>query len=396
MKRQFILISDNFPPCNGGGIAEWAYGIASNMVMHNCDVTVLSRWKNKHERQRHKDRKFHVRHMKGRDWNRYRYWYALYYLFRSLLKTPDAIVLAATWELAAPMNILRHLFPKSRYVVIAHGLEITKIDKKKRTEKFRKTIEHALLTFAVSRFTQQQILDRLNDKTRAVRFLPNGVDTERFYPVKEHGYMRKQLGIPDKTKIILTLARVIERKGHDTVIRALPDILAHYPDTVYVIAGPWENSCYSRLQQLVAELDLSGHVIFTSFIDDRDLNAMYSMSEVYVMVSRLIESAGDSEGFGITFLEANACCCPVIGSNSGGIPDAIENGVNGYLVPADDTAALAEKILTLFDNKELCTRMGRQARARVTEHFTWNALSTRLLEAIDEQIRASEKAEFPL
>jgi len=84
---------------------------------------------NKNDRNTHRNQQFRIVHMAGRDWNRYRYWYALYYLFVYLQKTPDAIVLAATWELAAPMNILRHLFPKSRYTVIAHGLEITKIEK---------------------------------------------------------------------------------------------------------------------------------------------------------------------------------------------------------------------------------------------------------------------------
>ena len=386
MRRKYILISDNFPPCKGGGIAEWAFGIASNMALLGCEVTVLSRWKNKNDRNTHRNQQFRIVHMAGRDWNRYRYWYALYYLFVYLQKTPDAIVLATTWELAAPMNILRHLFPKSRYTVIAHGLEITKIEKNKRSEQFRKTIEHSLLTCAVSRFTHNEIVQRLPDHTNPVLFLPNGVDTERFHYVREHGELRRRLGIPETAKIILTLARVIERKGHDTVIRALPEILRHYPEIVYVIAGPWENSYYTKLLQLIAELDLADHVLFTSFIDDRDLNTIYSMSDVYVMVSRLIESMGDSEGFGITFLEANACCCPVIGSNSGGIPDAIEDKVNGYLIAPDDHEALAKKILLLLNNRKLRKHMGERARQRVIDHFHWSNISRRLLTAIEKQL----------
>jgi len=388
MTRKYILISDNFPPCKGGGIAEWAFGIASNMVLLGCEVTVLSRWKNKKDRTTHSNQQFRVVHMAGRDWNRYRYWYVLYYLFVCLQKTPDAIVLAATWELAAPMNILRHLFPRSRYTVIAHGLEITKIEKTKRSAQFRKTLEHALLTCAVSRFTRDEILHRLQGSSSPVLFLPNGVDTERFHPVMEHENLRQRLGIPKKAKIILTLARVIERKGHDTVIRALPEILVHYPETIYIIAGPWENSYYDKLQKLVSELDLTDHVMFTSFIDERDLNTIYSISDVYVMVSRLIESVGDSEGFGITFLEANACCCPVIGSNSGGIPDAIENEVNGYLISPDDHEALAKKILLLFNNRELRENMAERARQRVIKHFTWNAITKRLHDAIEKQLES--------
>jgi len=78
MRRKYILISDNFPPCKGGGIAEWAFGIASNMALLGCEVTVLSRWKNKNDRNTHRNQQFRIVHMAGRDWNRYRYWYALY------------------------------------------------------------------------------------------------------------------------------------------------------------------------------------------------------------------------------------------------------------------------------------------------------------------------------
>ncbi|MBN1279001.1 MAG: glycosyltransferase family 4 protein [Chlorobiaceae bacterium] len=386
MKRPFILISDNFPPCKGGGIAEWAYGIASNMAGLGYEVTVLSRWKNKNDRLRYRNHLFQTHHMQGRDWNRYRYWYALSYLFRQLQQQPDSMVIATTWELAAPMNILRHLFPKSRYIVIAHGLEITKINKTQRSRQLQNTLAHALLTFAVSRFTKNEILHRMYGRTLSVRFLPNGVDAERFHHVTEDRYLREKFSIPDNAHIILTLARVIERKGHDTVIRALPEILEQFPDTIYIIAGPWENNYYNKLLRLIEELRLTEHVRFTSFIDESDLNTLYSTSDIYVMISRIIESAGDTEGFGITFLEANACGCPVIGSYSGGIPDAIEEGINGFLVAPDDYRALAEKILLLFNNRELRSNIAEKAKERITEQFSWKTITQQFLSAVESEL----------
>jgi len=382
----FIIISDNFPPCKGGGIAEWALGIALNLGKNGYDVTVLSRWKEPEAAIRqHKSQPFQVHNMKGRDWNRYRYWYALYHLWQALRKTPHAIVIAATWELGAPMTRLKKLFPECRYIVVGHGLEVTKIEKTGKIKSFNATINRALTTIAVSRFTQEEINKRIHSTHNKAVFLPNGVDISRFHYTDNYAHIKEQLSIAPSTKIILTLARVIERKGHDTVLRALPKVLARHPDTVYIIAGPGHGTYIDKLNALIKELHLTKNVRFTSFVDDKDLNAFYSMSNIYVMVSRLIESEGDSEGFGITFLEANACGCPVIGSYSGGIPDAVEDGINGFLVQPDDAEALAKKIIQIFDSKNLHQKLADQGLKRVQSQFTWEIITEQLLSIIKKK-----------
>jgi len=382
----YIIISDNFPPCKGGGIAEWALGIALNLGKNGYNVTVLSRWKEPAAAiKQHISQPFRVHNMKGRDWNRYRYWYALYHLWQTLRKSPHAIIIAATWELGAPMTILKKLFPECRYIVVGHGLEVTKIEKTGKIKPFNTTINGALTTIAVSRFTQEEINKRIHSTHNKAVFLPNGVDTNRFYYTNNYIHIKEQLSIAPSTKIILTLARVIERKGHDTVLRALPKVLARHPDTVYIIAGPGHGTYIDKLNALIKELNLTKNVRFTSFIDDKDLNTFYSMSNIYVMVSRLIESEGDSEGFGITFLEANACGCPVIGSYSGGIPDAIEDGVNGFLVQPDDPEALANKVIQIFDSKSLHQKLANQGLKRVQTQFTWEIITEQLLSIIKKK-----------
>lgn len=383
-EKQYIIISDNFPPCRGGGIAEWAYGIAYNLAVPGHKVTVLSRWKPASDAEMYQGNAFGVKAMLCRDWNRYRYWYALYYLFHELRRNPDATVIATTWELAEPMILLCNIFPKSSFIVIAHGLEVTRLFRNRQIIRFRRTIQNARLTVAVSRFTQNGILGKIPGITTPVIFLPNGVDTDRFHPVDTAMSLRKRLGIKPETRIILTLARVIERKGHDTVLKALPAVLSEFPNTLYIIAGPWHAPYYEKLQDIIREKNLERHVQFTSFVDDCDLNAYYSMSDIYVMVSRTIEQTGDSEGFGITFLEANACLCPVIGSYAGGIPDAVENGVNGLLVDPDDYKALQEKILMLFRNEKLRANLAKQGFERVCERFTWKKITGGLLREIEQ------------
>jgi len=395
MTTHYLIIADEFPPCKGGGIAEWALGIATNLAKSGHQVTVLSRWKNPEDRNANKNMPFDVRHMGGRDWNRFRYWYALFHLFKALRTSPEATVIAATWELAAPMPVLQHIFGSCHYVVAAHGLEVTKLEQTGRARQFIRTINNAQLTVAVSRFTQKEIRKRLDHNTaNRVIFLPNGVDTNRFRYTENYQHLKQQLSISPGARILLTLARVIERKGHDTVLQAMPDILNRFPDTVYIIAGPGHPPTVSRLKKLVEELGLNDHVRFTSFVDDNDLNAFYSMSDIYIMVSRTIEQAGDSEGFGITFLEANACGCPVIGSYAGGIPDAVEDGVNGFLVQPDDPAAVADRVIRLFDDRSLLEELGKKGLKRVQE-FTWSKIAWSLLGSIQQTTPRTQKYETP-
>lgn len=103
------------------------------------------------------------------------------------------------------------------------------------------------------------------------------------------------------------------------------------------------------------------------------------------MISRFLNLNSDSEGFGITFLEANACQTPVIGSNSGGIPDAINNGVSGFIIPPDQPFVLADKILKLFRNPELSVKMGKQGRERIKQNFTWEIITEKLLKYFQKQ-----------
>lgn len=385
--KNIAILTDNFPPCSGGGIAEWALGVAESLVAMNYKVNVLSRWRKQVGTSDHDQKDYELTCMFGRDWNTYRYWYVLYNLWKFLKKNPRCIVIATTWELGSPMVFLRRFFPQANLVIIAHGREVTKLKSAKELKTFEKTIRHAVLTIAVSRFTKEEILNRLSTNNSSVEFLPNAVNIDRFYPVKDFRTIQNKLGVNKRNKVILTLARVIERKGHDTVIKALPDIIKQYPETIYVIAGPWKEPFYQKLQTLIDDLDLREHVVFSSFVSDEDLTKYYSMSDVYVMVSRELEKSGDSEGFGITFLEANACHCPVIGSYSGGIPDAIEDGVSGYLIEPDDPKALSQKILLLFNDQKLRDEMAIRGRKRVEDNYTWQKITLKLINHIENSLQ---------
>ncbi len=377
----FAVITEEFPPTYGGGIAEWALGIAENLSKLGYKIDVYSKWKGTVDLSMHSSYLYKIHKMGGHDWHKFRFVYSAYYLFKYLKKNPNGIILSSTWELANSYFYLKKLFPDSKMIFAAHGLEVTKIETANKLKVLERTCNVAEFIIAVSNFTKKEILKRINKTYEdKVKFIPNGVNLNRFnYQINTQEIYQK-LEISKNTKIILTLARVIKRKGHDTVIQSLPKILEKFSDTLYIIGGKWEKDYYDELISLIDKLNLKNHVRFTGFIPDKDLNLYYSICNVYVMVSRLANNNTDSEGFGITFLEANACRKPVIGSSSGGIKDAIENGMNGFVIPPDEPNVLADKIIEIFSNPELAVKLGKQGRERIKTQFTWEIITKKILD----------------
>jgi phosphatidyl-myo-inositol dimannoside synthase len=373
----FGILTENFPPLVGGGIAEWTQGVAGALASRGHDVTIYSKWKKRFDPAMHAGKPFHFIPMAGHDWRRWRFLYALIYGFGFFRRHPDGILIATTWELGEPFSWMRRFFPSGKLWVIAHGRDVTKV---KRTLRFRRTMSAAALIVAVSRFTRNEILARLGESFDGRVFLvPPGVDASRFSPGSKSLTLLKNLGIPETAKVILTLARVVERKAHDVVIRALPAVLSAFPDAHYVIAGPEDPRWGGKLRELVRELDLVGHVRFAGFAPDADLADWHRTADVYVMPSR--GGGEDSEGFGITFLEAGSCGVPVIGSDSGGIPDAVIHDETGLLVPPDDPGALATAIKRVLGEPDLSKQLGQAARSRVLKELTWEGVTGRILHA---------------
>lgn len=379
------IITGHFPPSKGGGIAEWAFGVARELprLGHKTSVYVTHR-KNR-DLSIHNDEEFICKPMYGRNWHEFHRFYAAYYMWKILRKDPDTIFIATTWGMAKPFKFLKKYFPKSKMIVVAHGLEITRLNSKRELRAIRSVVDSCDLILSVSRFTRDEIINRLSDiNTTHVKFLPNGVDVERFYPCEVDDLFYKKYSLHQDSDLILTLARIIKRKAHDDVIKALPDIINDFPKAHYVIAGPHrkKDSYLESLKILVKELSLENNVTFIDFIPDEDLKKIYSASKVYIMPSKTLHIEGDSEGFGITFLEANACGCPAIGSYDGGIPDAVENEVNGLLVQSGSSNEIAKAIKKMFSDEDYRLSLAKKGIARVEESFTWKKLSAQMIDML--------------
>jgi phosphatidylinositol alpha-1,6-mannosyltransferase len=194
-----------------------------------------------------------------------------------------------------------------------------------------------------------------------------GVDHETFRPDLDAEFLKIKYGTRRK-KVLLTVAELRRRKGIDQVLSALKLLGDKAKDIVYVIVGEGEDR--ERLQALAAEYGLAGQVLFTGAVSDKDLPFHYAICDAYVMPNRE-EKNGDLEGFGITFIEAQAAEKAVIGGESGGVPDSIVDGKTGLLCPPGDAEALSAKIRRILENPKEAEELGRNGRARAISLFTW-------------------------
>jgi phosphatidylinositol alpha-1,6-mannosyltransferase len=182
---------------------------------------------------------------------------------------------------------------------------------------------------------------------------------------------------------MVSLCRLVPRKGIDTVLEALPAIFKAVPEVQYIVAGDGPDR--TRLERLAERLGVTPLVRFLGLVPDDQVAPLLHMADVFVMPAR--EERPDVEGFGLVFLEANACGTPVIGSTSGGIPDAVVDGETGLLVPPLAPGPLADAAIRLLNDADLRGRLGRAGRERVLREGTWERVVAQLSASMSELLR---------
>lgn len=188
--------------------------------------------------------------------------------------------------------------------------------------------------------------------------------------------VREDLGIDD-APMLLTLTRLVERKGIDVVLEALPAIREAIPDVRYVVAGDGPDR--DRLESLAGEHDVGDAVTFAGFVEEDRKWTLLAAADLFVMPNRKLPD-GDVEGFGIVFLEANMVGTPVVGGRSGGAVDAIADGETGLLVDPRDVEGLADRIVELLSDDDRRQRMASEGLKRTSR---WRDLEAGVAELAD-------------
>jgi len=236
----------------------------------------------------------------------------------------------------------------------------------------RWTLSQADWLIANSVATRLQ-MERLGQDPACIRVIHPPVEHERFHHSVDPTPIRERHAIGG-APVILTVARLVEKKGVDAVLRALPSILHAVPEVRYLIVGdgPWR----LQLQALARELGVAKHVLFVGAVehDSPNLPRYYSACDLYVMPSRSLPGHGEVESFGISYLEAGACGKPVVAGRGGGVGEAVEDKVTGLLVDPLDVNAIAQAIVKVLKDEELARRLGENGRKRAAKQPDWGLL----------------------
>lgn len=238
----------------------------------------------------------------------------------------------------------------------------------------------------VSDFTVRELETRMSVPKEKICLIHNGVDVGRYRPVAPVVDVRTKHGLEGK-RIILSVGRQVARKGFDRVIEALPTILGSCPDAHYLVVG--QGDYRSKLEALVADLGLAAHVTFAGPVPSAELASYYQSCDMFAMPNRTMPD-GDTEGFGLVFLEANACGKAVVAGRAGGAVEAVIDGDNGILVDGESTDAIAEAILRILMDDVLRTRL-EEGGVRRAASSSWAVRAERFQSFCNEVLGSSTR-----
>ncbi|MFD0314436.1 glycosyltransferase family 4 protein [Streptomyces flavalbus] len=280
---------------------------------------------------------------------------------------------------AAPLGLMAPALRRAgaeRLVATTHGHEAGWAQLPAARTLLRRIGESTDTLTYLGEYTRSRIAGALGAEAAARMVqLPPGVDEKTFHPGSGGAEVRARLGLTDRP-VVVCVSRLVPRKGQDTLILALPRILAAQPDTVLLVVGggPYEG----QLRRLAAETGVADSVRFTGAVPWAELPAHFGAGDVFAMPCRTRRGGLDVEGLGIVYLEASATGLPVIAGDSGGAPDAVLDGETGWVVRGGSAEETADRITALLGDEALRRRMGERGRRWVEERWRWELLAERL------------------
>lgn len=268
-----------------------------------------------------------------------------------------------------------HVITGVPYAVYIFGEDITIASRHRlRRAAVALVLRHAAAVFVISRFSRAQVIGLGVERGR-IHLARPGVDAQRFRPADAASFRNRFDG--DGRYVLLTTGRLIPRKGQDTVIEVLPRIAAAVPNVTYWIAGGGSVRQRQKLERLAAAAGVADRVRFLGEVPADDLPTLYAACDVFVMLNRTTPD-GDTEGYGMVFVEAGACGRSVVGGRAGGAGEAIRHGRTGFLVPEGDDATAVATLIRLLRDPQLRTRLGEAGRRRAVSRLSWDGTARRV------------------
>jgi phosphatidylinositol alpha-1,6-mannosyltransferase len=395
---RYLLMADSFLPHSGGSRVYYANLYRNVIAQYPDRVTVLTKkvpgWR-EFDLSESSDRFRILRHFHPLpDWR-----------YQQMPKFLPDLVNAAVTVSAGAFDCLHcgDLFPQALngvflrkmfnlpLLVFCHGDEISQTDRRRYQPRVRDFIyRHADAIIAANQFACDG-LARIGIPEERVHKLTPGVNLDEFHPRPPRRDLIERYGL-EGHKVLLTVARLVPRKGHKIVLDALPQVMREVPNLKYLIAGDGPEK--ARLQEQARQLGLQDAVIFVGDVAHHEVCDYYNLCDVFIMANRL-EAGGDVESFGMVFTEANAAGKAVIGGRSGGTSEAVLDGKTGFLVDPESAEEISQRLLLLLKNEHLCGRMGSAGLDRVRTEFNWSTRADAIHEISAELVRKNRARLHP-
>ncbi len=278
---------------------------------------------------------------------------------------------------AAPLGIMSRAMRRAgaeKIVALTHGHEVwwAKVPPFSLALRYMSNELDAIAY--LGNYTKGEISKALSksDASKLIQIAP-GIDVDHFIPTDSRD-LRAELGLTDKA-VIISVGRLVHRKGQDKLIASLPSIKAEIPNVHLVLVGVGPHQDY--LEKLARKLQVTDCVTFIGRINYAELPRYICVGDIFAMPSRSRFFGLEVEGLGIVYLEASSCGLPVVGGKSGGAPDAVLVGETGVVVDGTNTFEIAQACIELLNNPELSSLMGATGRAWIIENWRWEIWATK-------------------
>lgn len=296
-------------------------------------------------------------------------------LFQWMMKYKSDIILCHYGPIGLIGLVLKAMNMPGRLVTYFHGYDVNRIPLKKGPQFYAPLFQKGDLFIANSRFTKGQLIN-LGCPEKKIEILPVCLKINKFV------YSARMQPV-DRPTQILTVGRLVEKKGHIYTLQAIHKLVEQGKNVHYVIAGDGE--LRNSLQKYVRENRLEAYVTFLGHVNEEEVVCHYRQSHLFVLPSITAED-GDREGQGLVLVEAQASGLPVVATQHNGFPDSILDGISGYLVPERNVAALAENLGFLIDHPEIWPKMGQSGRAFVEKNFDCSIINNKLSTLLEKMM----------
>lgn len=285
-----------------------------------------------------------------------------------LLKGGVSVIHAQDGVMAPPIWLLARLSRKP-YTVVLHGLDITYPNRL-----FQKVIpwfvRRADMVFCISTATAEEAKAR-GVPAEKVHIIPLAVN-DVLHGTSDRKTLLRLLDLPPDTETLLTVGRLVKRKGVAWFIKnVLPSLVTTHPKLVYLVVG--EGGMRTEIEAVIQTSAMQDHVRILGRIHDELYKATYNGADVFVMPN--IKVVGDMEGFGLVLLEASLCERPIVAADLEGIADAVVDGKNAVLIKTEDAAAFEREVGRFLDNPKAARAFGSQSRAFTLDHYQWSKIA---------------------